>query len=112
MKTLIRGALTSFAAVLLVLAAAGSARAQDTYAPQLPGPGTITNTSGILSGGNLTANAAAFQVPVVAAPAGSGGTGGGDSLAFTGAESDLIAAAGMGLLLVGGAAVIYSRRRD
>ena len=117
MKTLVRSALLVAATALMVLTSS-TAGAQSGYEPvppaPLPGPGTIVNTTGILSGepgSALTDNAAAFQVPVVAAPAGTGGAGGGD-LAFTGVDSNVLVAGGMTLVLLGGAAVIYSRKQD
>lgn len=116
---------------MLLIGFAGPAAAQDddaypvvAPAPQ-PDPGPFSNAPGALSGTqadllggegalNLSDNAAAFQTPLVAAAAGTGGgTGGaGGELAFTGAESSVLAAAGMTLVLAGGAAVVVSRRRD
>lgn len=116
---------------LVLLGMTGAASAQDTYAPSAPqvaGPGPISNVPGQLSGSqaglvgdgtfNLSDEARAFITPLIAVPAGSGGgaggvggTGGGQ-LAFTGSETSVLAAGGMSLVLAGGVALIVSRRRD
>lgn len=109
---------------LLLIGFATPASAQDGYPVVLPDPGPFSNAPATLSGSesglsgdgilNLSDNAAAFQTPLAAAAAGTGGgTGGaGGELAFTGAESSVLAAAGFTLVLAGGAAVVVSRRRD
>ncbi len=115
---------------MLLIGFAGPASAQDDGYPVVlpapqPDPGPFANAPGAVSGTqanllggagalNLTDNAAAFQRPLAAAAAGTGGgTGGGNGqLAFTGAESSVLAAAGFTLVLAGGAAVVVSRRRD
>ncbi len=115
---------------MLFIGFAGTAAAQDDSYPVVlpapqPDPGSFGTAPGVLSGTqagllgepgafNLSDNAAAFQRPLAAAAAGAGGgTGGGTGeLAFTGAESSLLAAGGMTLVLAGGAAVVVSRRRD
>lgn len=114
---------------MLLIGFAGTASAQDgdypVVTPKASNPGSFSNTSGQLSGTqagllngagsvNLSDNAAAFERPLVAVAAGTGGgTGGGNSqLAFTGTETSVLAAAGFTLVLAGGAAVVVSRRRD
>lgn len=111
-----RAAVVLVGFTMLMFGFAGMAEAQSTYSPVYPEVGPISAVSGQLSGepGNttLTDNAAAFRIPVVAASAGAGGgTGGAGEIAFTGAESGVLAAAGLGLVLVGGAAVVISRKR-
>lgn len=116
MKTIVRATLTVVVGVLLVLVAAvGPAQAQD-YTPNRPAPLVYF---GPFSGASqpgfddevLSANARAF-LPVSAsasAPTGTGGTGG--DLALTGSEATTMAAAGMGLVLLGGAAILVARNK-
>lgn len=118
-------------AAMLLVGIAGSASAQN-YPVELPEPlppvGNIANVPSELSGTqdgllgssgnvvNLSDNAAAFQTPLITvdADAAVGGTGGagGDELAFTGVDSNLLTAGGMALVLIGGGALVASRRRD
>jgi hypothetical protein len=71
-----------------------------------PAPATANNGFLGFSALNPTASAEA----VAAAAANTGGTGGG--LAITGTETDFGLAIGIGLLAIGGTAVVASRKRD
>ena len=103
-------------ALAAMLSLYSAAEAQDSYAPTEPvergssfEPDPATANSGFLGFGDL--NPQPSSDPAAAAAAGTtGGTGGG--LAITGSETDLALAIGIGLLAVGGTAVVASRKRD
>jgi len=75
-------------------------------------PDPATANSGYLGFGDLNPQPSSDPAAAVAAQnaAAVGGTGGG--LAVTGSETDLPLAIGIGLLAVGGTAVVASRKRD
>jgi len=72
-------------------------------------PDPATANSGFLGWGDLNPQPSSDPAAAVAAQ-NVGGTGGG--LAVTGSETDLPLAIGIGLLAVGGTAVVASRKRD
>lgn len=106
----------AIAALAVVLGVFSMADAQDEYTPVDPTPRgssyqppQSTANSGFLGFSSLSPEAGAAATP--GADAGdTGGTGGG--LAITGSEADLGLAIGIGLLAVGGTAVVASRKRD
>jgi len=108
--------------VLVALAATlslfSAATAQDSYAPTDPvyptdrgsqfEPAVETANSGFLGFGDL--NPQPSSDPTVGTGGETGGTGGG--LAVTGSETDAPIAIAIGLLALGGTAVVASRKRD
>ena len=111
--------------VVLALAAVfgvfSVADAQTDYTPSDPGPrgsafepDPATANSGFLGFSALnpaaSAEAVAAAAADAAAAAATGGTGGG--LAITGTEASFGLAIGIGLLAIGGTAVVASRKRD
>jgi predicted permease len=97
------------------------ADAQTSYTPTDPvlrgssfTPDQATANSGFLGFGDLNPTASAEALAAAAAAAADttteGGTGGG--LALTGTEVNVGLAIGIGLLAVGGTAVVASRKRD
>jgi len=103
-------AVVAIAAIFGVLSVADA----QSYAPQNPRGATYeppveTANTGFLGFGSLNPEPSA---PLTAADDGStvGGTGGG--LAITGSETDLGLAVGIGLLALGGTALVASRKRD
>lgn len=104
-------------ALAAMLSVFNAATAQD-YTPTNPTalrgstfePSPATANSGFLGFQDLNPIPSSDPAAAVAAQAGSGGTGGG--LAITGAETDIALAVGIGLLAVGGTALVASRKRD
>lgn len=105
----------AIAALAVVLGVFSIADAQDEYTPVDPTPRgatyeppIATYNSGFL--GFQSINPTAGAATGGDGTGGTGGTGGG--LALTGSETDLGLAIGIGLLAVGGTAVVASRKRD
>ena len=75
-------------------------------------PPDSTRLEGAFGFGSLNPVAApvATATPTDGATDGTGGTGGG--LALTGSEADLPAAVAVGLMVLGGTAVVYARKRE
>ena len=106
-------------ALASMLAVFSAADAQTEYPPSDPieprgatfEPDQATANTGFLGFASVNPTASAEAIAAAAAnDAATGGTGGG--LAITGTETDLGLAIGIGLLAVGGTAIVASRKRD
>lgn len=107
-------------ALASMLAVFSAADAQDDYPPTDPvesrgstfEPDPATANTGFLGFASVNPQASAEAIAAAAAAdaEATGGTGGG--LAITGSETDLGLAIGIGLLAVGGTAIVASRKRD
>lgn len=107
-------------ALAAILGGFSIAAAQTDYTPTDPTtiplrgstfePDPATANSGALGFGAVNPTASSDPAAGGGTGGGTGGTGGG--LAITGSETDLGLAIGIGLLAVGGTAIVASRKRD